>query len=50
MATKSHAWVTMKHRAHFHWLFCARCGLVALKNTASRKAAAAPCPGAEKED
>lgn len=27
------------------WPVCARCGLVALKNQASDKAASEPCPG-----
>ena len=30
-------------RKIMHWLYCARCGLVALKNDATRKALKAPC-------
>lgn len=30
---------------HFGWLFCATCGLVALRNTATTLALRRPCPG-----
>lgn len=30
-----------------HWHYCIRCGEVALRNEASRKAIAKPCPGKE---
>jgi len=31
------------------WPHCRTCGLIALKNTASRQAAAAPCPGPKEQ-
>ncbi|MBK9496485.1 MAG: hypothetical protein IPO08_18660 [Xanthomonadales bacterium] len=33
-----------------HWFYCTKCGLVELKNEATRRELKKACPGAEKED
>lgn len=40
----------VKLKGRITWPVCARCGLVALRNDASRKALRAPCPGKEDAD
>jgi hypothetical protein len=43
----------VKQRAHSftfkicHWLYCAKCGLVLLKNDVTRRRVRAACPGSE---
>lgn len=45
---KAHVWFGISRGLAFY--FCGRCGLITLKNAASRKAAHKPCPGRETED
>lgn len=42
---KSHIWFKITHKMSF--MFCGRCGLINLKNSATSKAMNAPCPGKE---
>lgn len=32
----------------FNWMYCSHCGLVTLRNEATKKAMKQPCPGAVK--
>lgn len=44
MSARGHAPTKFAAKTRIPWLYCARCGLMYLKNAVSQKAVKAPCP------